>query len=664
MGGSYELYAEVLRRAAVKVADEIGWELEPSRAQFLPDSVERWVPFREANAAMDRLGKRYEVGIVSNIDDKLLGVSRRHLRTELDLVVTAQQVRSYKPDPAHFKESARRIGGKKGWVHIASGYETDIAPLLKMNVPVIWVNRHGEKLEGRKPPDRDGQELSRGGEEARRRRLSAGPADEAMVARAHERFAAREAARSAPLAGRVGRASEPDRHRGLKCGTTSLHHYLDLHPAVEMSRPKELNFFVAELNWSLGADWYSNHFGGGAPIRGESSPHYTNRPRFDGVAERMRRCSRDARLIYMVRDPIDRMLSHYLHNLGGGYDDRPLAEAFADPESAYVNRSRYFFQLEPYLEAFGEERIEIVGREELKRDRRGDDAPRVRVPRRRLRTSTRSSSSASGRPGTAKGGGRFRLMDRAVRLPGLRALDRNFDRLPESLRWLVERVVHDPGAGEAPKPEVPPALERSSRACTATTLPAWSGSRVANSAGSTSHPGRRSLYLSCGHACGSRSGRAGGDRRGDRRGAAQPGPRADPARGAQRRRARRLGLGAARRPPATSPRAARTRRSSAAGPAPGASIAANKVPGVRAALCGDAQTAAGARRWNDANVLALSLRATSQAELGRDPGRLVRLRPELRRAGSGQHRAPLGDRGSRMSSPGAPPASRPGTDER
>ena len=105
MSGSYELYAEVLRRTAVKVAGEIGWELEPSRAQFLPDSVARWLPFREANAAMDRLGKRYDIGIVSNIDDKLLGVSRRHLRTELDLVVTAQQVRSYKPDPAHFKEA-------------------------------------------------------------------------------------------------------------------------------------------------------------------------------------------------------------------------------------------------------------------------------------------------------------------------------------------------------------------------------------------------------------------------------------------------------------------------------------------------------------------------------------------------------------------------------
>ena len=152
MGGSYELYAEVLRRAAVRVAKEIGWELEPSRAQFLPDSVAYWQPFRETNAAMDRLGDRYSVGIISNIDDKLLGISRRHLRTELDIVVTAQQVRSYKPEPAHFKECARRIGSKKGWVHIGAGYEADVAPLLKMNVPVIWVNRRGEKLEGRKKP--------------------------------------------------------------------------------------------------------------------------------------------------------------------------------------------------------------------------------------------------------------------------------------------------------------------------------------------------------------------------------------------------------------------------------------------------------------------------------------------------------------------------------
>ena len=86
---------------------------------------------------------------------QLLGATRRHFRADFDLVVTAQQVRSYKPDPAHFKECARRIEGtKKNWVHIASGYPTDVDPCLKSKIPVIWVNRHGEELEpGLKKPD-------------------------------------------------------------------------------------------------------------------------------------------------------------------------------------------------------------------------------------------------------------------------------------------------------------------------------------------------------------------------------------------------------------------------------------------------------------------------------------------------------------------------------
>jgi hypothetical protein len=284
-------------------------------------------------------------------------------------------------------------------------------------------------------------------------------ADEAMVARAHERFAVER--RRVRRRVRRWRGALPNLVvvGGLKCGTTSLHHYLNLHPEVEMSRPKELNFFVAELNWPLGPDWYASHFSGRASVRGESSPHYTNRPRFEGVAERMRSVVADARLVYMVRDPIDRMLSHYLHNVGGGYDDRTLADAFADPESAYVTRSRYFFQLEPYLEEFGPERIEIVGREELKRDRPAT----MRRVFAFLGVDPGFSSEQFEREwetGTAKGRGRFRLMDRAVRLPGLRAVDRNFDRLPEPLRWLVERVVHDPGAGAAPKPEVPPPLRQ------------------------------------------------------------------------------------------------------------------------------------------------------------------------------------------------------------
>ena len=152
--GSYELYAEVLRRTAVRVASELDWDLESSRAQFLPDSVPRWMPFRETNAQIERFGKKFEIGLLSNIDDKLLGATRRHFRTDFDLVVTAQQVRSYKPDPAHFKECARRIEKrKKNWVHIASGYPTDVAECLRQKVPVIWVNRHEEKLEsGQKKP--------------------------------------------------------------------------------------------------------------------------------------------------------------------------------------------------------------------------------------------------------------------------------------------------------------------------------------------------------------------------------------------------------------------------------------------------------------------------------------------------------------------------------
>jgi 2-haloacid dehalogenase len=151
--GSYELYAEVLRRTAVQISRELGWPLEPSRSGFLPASIPRWPPFKETNTQLDRFAKKFDIGLISNVDDKLLGETRRHFKVDFDLVVTAQQVRSYKPDPAHFKEAERRIGGKKGWVHIASSYYYDVEPCLKAKVPVIWVNRSGETLDpGAKKP--------------------------------------------------------------------------------------------------------------------------------------------------------------------------------------------------------------------------------------------------------------------------------------------------------------------------------------------------------------------------------------------------------------------------------------------------------------------------------------------------------------------------------
>ena len=152
--GSYELYAEVLRRTAVQIAKQLGWPLEPSRSGFLPDSVQQWQLFREVRPQLEKLSKRYRLGLISNIDDKLLGQTRRNMPLDFDLVVTAQQVRSYKPDPAHFTECERRIGGKKGWVHIAASYYHDIEPCLKKKIPVIWVNRSKQQLEsGQKKPD-------------------------------------------------------------------------------------------------------------------------------------------------------------------------------------------------------------------------------------------------------------------------------------------------------------------------------------------------------------------------------------------------------------------------------------------------------------------------------------------------------------------------------
>lgn len=150
--GSYELYAEVLRRTAMEMAERLDWKLESSKSSFLPDSIPYWKPFKEAPVQLRKVGKKYKTGLVSNVDDKLLGMTRRHLSHDFDLVVTAQQVRSYKPDPAHFKEIERRIGTKKGMVHIASSYYHDVEPCLSAKIPVIWVNRHDEPLGGRKKP--------------------------------------------------------------------------------------------------------------------------------------------------------------------------------------------------------------------------------------------------------------------------------------------------------------------------------------------------------------------------------------------------------------------------------------------------------------------------------------------------------------------------------
>jgi len=113
-----------------------------------------------------------------------------------------------------------------------------------------------------------------------------------------------------------------------KCGTTSLHHYLDQHDEIVMSKVKELNFFNEELNWSKGLKWYEAHFQGEGKMRGEASPHYTNYPMSPGVAKRMKEIVPDAKIIYLVRDPVERLISAYLDDVKGYLESRDIGEVF------------------------------------------------------------------------------------------------------------------------------------------------------------------------------------------------------------------------------------------------------------------------------------------------------------------------------------------------
>jgi len=156
----------------------------------------------------------------------------------------------------------------------------------------------------------------------------------------------------------------------MKSGTTSLHHYLAAHPEISMSQPKELNFFIAERNYDKGIDWYASHFDASAPVRGESSPNYTKGHFFEGVPARMNALLPDAKLIYVVRDPIERLISHYEHNRSRGRESRTLDEALRGPErNHYVRCSRYFTQIEAFLEYYPLEQIHVLEARDLRRVR-------------------------------------------------------------------------------------------------------------------------------------------------------------------------------------------------------------------------------------------------------------------------------------------------------
>jgi FMN phosphatase YigB (HAD superfamily) len=115
----------------------------------------RWEPFPDTNPALGRLADAgYRLGILSNIDDDLLAGTLQRLAVRFDLLVTAEQLRSYKPGHAHFDEARRRVGAQR-WLHAAQSYFHDIVPACDLGVPVAWINRKAEAPTGVARPDRE-----------------------------------------------------------------------------------------------------------------------------------------------------------------------------------------------------------------------------------------------------------------------------------------------------------------------------------------------------------------------------------------------------------------------------------------------------------------------------------------------------------------------------
>jgi Sulfotransferase domain len=162
-----------------------------------------------------------------------------------------------------------------------------------------------------------------------------------------------------------------------KCGTTSLHEYLALHPDIEMSEQKELHLFNRD-DWRERLDWYAAQFPLGAPVRGESTPTYTFHPFLPSVPERVREVMPGTKFIYVVRDPIERAIANYVEMSALRLEDRPIDVALSDldPANPHLCSSRYATQLERYLEVFDSEQIAVLDSGDL-RDNRDDTLSRV-----------------------------------------------------------------------------------------------------------------------------------------------------------------------------------------------------------------------------------------------------------------------------------------------
>ncbi len=138
----YRSYREVLGRTLKRMGGALGFRPTPAQCDAFAASVGDWPAFPDTVASLQRLARRYRLGIVSNVDDDLFARTREHLHTDFHWVVTAQQVGGYKPATAHFEEMAMRSGVPRDrTLHVAQSLFHDIAPASALGYATVHVNR-------------------------------------------------------------------------------------------------------------------------------------------------------------------------------------------------------------------------------------------------------------------------------------------------------------------------------------------------------------------------------------------------------------------------------------------------------------------------------------------------------------------------------------------
>jgi 2-haloacid dehalogenase len=144
--GDYVAYREVLALALRGVCHAHRVEPGPDDARSFSESVGEWPPFPDSAPALARLARRYRLGIITNCDDDLFALSNRKLGVTFDWVVTAQQVRSYKPNPRGFEVALKRMAVPHDRVlHVAQSLYHDHVTAKQLGISTAWINRRGER---------------------------------------------------------------------------------------------------------------------------------------------------------------------------------------------------------------------------------------------------------------------------------------------------------------------------------------------------------------------------------------------------------------------------------------------------------------------------------------------------------------------------------------